>query len=491
MATFFDYLRFQAASNPNAPVIVHPRGVVEYRQLLKGSLAAASHIVGNGFKQGDILALRVQQPELHCCMIIGAMLTGVATVSLGARGARADDIGAAAFVYDDKPDGDWARPFQISQSWVKTENPEGKKALTTPPRDCVSRIIYTSGTTGATKAVPFTEEQLLARVWAQVVGLRPPLGPSRSLSMMGLMSGAGFTNMMLTFMTGGALFLGFESANAPLSLALYNLDRLMASPMQLMKFVRLLREKRVNLPSLKSLVVGGSRLSPQLARQAQTEVCRNLICLYGSTEMGVVATAPAEAIVNHEGAAGYIVPGVTVEVVDANHMPLGPNKEGLIRIRVPNAPTRYANDTEASRTAFRDGWFYPGDVGRVSEDGLLSLAGRESERLNAAGVKVAPSVIEDVVMDWPGIVDVAAFEHLNDMGMGEIAIAVVPEGKLDQQALAKFCRERLRECGPRRILLVKEVPRNEMGKIDRAGLQRTAKQAFALKAAQTGAQPPT
>jgi len=66
----------------------------------------------------------------------------------------------------------------------------------------------------------------------------------------------------------------------------------------------------------------------------------------------------------------------------------------------------------------------------------------------------------------------------------------VSDGKLDQQALGKFCHERLRECAPRRILLVKEVPRNEMGKIDRAGLQRMAKQAFARKAAESRAQPP-
>lgn len=488
MLTFFDYLRFQAASNPSAPAIVHPRGVVEYRQLVQGALNTASHIAAN-FKLGDILALRIQNPELHCCMIAGGMLAGVTTVSLGARGARAEDIPVTAFVYDEKPDSDWRKPFQIAPDWVKTENQQGKKSLKAPPRETISRVIYTSGTTGATKAVPFTEEQLLARVWAQVVGLRLMLGPSRSLSMMGVMSGAGFTNLMLTFMTGGAMFLGFDSPGAPLSLALYNIDRLMASPMQLMKFIRVLREKRVSFPSLKSLVVGGSHISPQLARQAQTEVCRNLICLYGSTEMGVIATAPADAIMNQEGAAGYVVPGVTVEIVDSNDNPVGPNQEGALRIRVPNAPNRYVNDPEAAKTAFRDGWFYPGDVGRIGEDGLLFLAGRESERLNAAGVKVAPNVVEDVVMDWPGVIDAAAFEHLNDMAMGEIAVAVVAEGKLDQQALGKFCRERLRECAPKRILLIKDVPRNEMGKIDRTKLQGLAKQAFARKAAQAGSQP--
>lgn len=490
MTSFFDYLRFQARSHPSAPAIVHPRGVVEYAQLVRSSLAAASHIAGNGFKHGDLIALRIQNPELHCAVIFGAMLAGVTTVSLGARGARPHDLNVAAYLYDDKPEGDGARAVQVSQSWIKGDHAEGKKALKAPPPESVARIIYTSGTTGAQKAVPFAEEQLIQRVWGQVTGLRPQLGRSRSMSFMGLMSGAGFTNTMLTFMTGGAMLFGWDNMQGPTSIALYNVDRLLASPQQLMKFLKVAREKQIGFPSLKSLVVGGSHISTQLAQQVQMEICRNLICLYGSTEVGVVATAPASALMQHKSAAGYVVPGVKVEAVDANGKAVGPNEEGLLRIHVPNAPNRYANDAEASKTAFRDGWFYPGDIGRVSEDGLLFLAGRETERLNAAGIKVAPNVIEDVVQDWPEIADVAAFEHLNEMGMGEIAIAVVADAKLDQPGLAKFCRERLRECAPKRILLVKEIPRNETGKIDRSQLQRAAKVVFGKKAAQrAGAAP--
>jgi len=91
MASFAEYLRFQVASNPGAPAIVYPRGVVEYGQFLKGAMSAATRIAAN-FRPGDLLALRIQNPELHCCMIVGGMLAGVTTLSLGARGVRADNL---------------------------------------------------------------------------------------------------------------------------------------------------------------------------------------------------------------------------------------------------------------------------------------------------------------------------------------------------------------------------------------------------------------
>lgn len=482
MASFFDYLQFQARSRPGAPALVHPTGVVEYARLVQGSLAAAANLAGNGLKPGDIAAIRMRDQELHCSVICGAMLAGITTLSLGGQSARPRGLDVAAFLYDEKADTDWPRALQVSQGWLKGEHAAGSRALKAPAHDGIARIICTSGTTGQQKAVPFTETQLIERVWRQVVGQRPHLGPCRATSMMGIMSGVGFTNLMLTLMTGGALFLGWDQARSPDALSLYMLDRLLASPMQLTRLLKAARERHASFPSLNSLVVGGSHVSPQLVRQAQAEICRNLICLYGSTEVGVVATAPGDVIVRNPSAAGYVVPGVKVEAVDTAGKALGPGEEGFLRIHVANAPARYANDEEAGRTAFRDGWFYPGDIGRVAEDGLLFVSGRDAERLNAGGVKVAPGLVEDAVHEWPNVADVAAFEHLNDMGVSEIAVAIVGDAKIDARALLQFCRQHLGTAAPARLLRVREIPRNETGKIDRDRLQEMAKKAFAKNA---------
>jgi acyl-CoA synthetase (AMP-forming)/AMP-acid ligase II len=216
-----------------------------------------------------------------------------------------------------------------------------------------------------------------------------------------------------------------------------------------------------------------------VAKRARV-ICRNIICLYGATEVGVVATAPTSFLVNHQSAVGYVAPGVKLEIVDEAGRPLGPEQEGVIRVKAPGAATRYLNDEKASRSVFRDGWFYPGDTGSLSPDGLLFVTGRVSERINAGGVKVAPSVIEDVISSRPEISDVAAFEHVNAEGISEIAVAIVPHDNIDRaninrSELRQYFQKQLREKTPRRWIIVKEIPRSEQGKIDRAKLQRLAK----------------
>jgi acyl-CoA synthetase (AMP-forming)/AMP-acid ligase II len=161
--------------------------------------------------------------------------------------------------------------------------------------------------------------------------------------------------------------------------------------------------------------------------------------------------------------------------------------EGVLRVRVKGAPSRYLNDEAASRRVFRDGWFYPGDIGTLSAEGLLYVSGRVSERINAGGIKVAPNVIEDVISQRPEVSDAAAFELINEEGISQIAVAIVPHENIDRanfnrSELRQSVQKQLRERTPTRWIIVKEIPRNEQGKIDRAALQRLAKTRLAAVA---------
>ena len=68
-------------------------------------------------------------------------------------------------------------------------------------------------------------------------------------------------------------------------------------------------------------------------------ICRNIICLYGATEVGVVATAPTSFLVNHQSAVGYVAPGVQLEIIDEAGRPLSAQQEGVIRVKAAGAAT--------------------------------------------------------------------------------------------------------------------------------------------------------
>jgi acyl-CoA synthetase (AMP-forming)/AMP-acid ligase II len=488
MTAFLDYVQFQARSRPQAPAVMTARASLSYEELVTRARSIARYFADNKVQRGDIAAINLNEPMAHVCAIVAAMASGISTLSVaGQRPALPNKVTVRAILTDHPIQvSDQARVLRVAPTWLKDLPYESDFPSWRPSSEDIARIICTSGTTGEQKAVPFTEEQLVQRVWAQVAGLRSLAGPSKTLGMMGLSSGAGFTNMMLVLMTGGSLMLAPGASQLSRVSSLYEMDRIIASTAQLIAMLRQQDNDSADFAGVKSMVVGGSHIPRSVAKRARA-ICRNITCLYGSTEVGVVATAPAETMIKHQSAVGFVVPGVRVEIVDESGNPLGLDREGVIRVSVPGAPTHYLNDPAASQSVFRDGWFYPGDIGLLSADALLRVSGRVSERINAGGVKVAPNVIEDVISQRPEVAEVAAFEAIDGDGISQIAVAIVPHENIDRAnfnraELRQSIQKELREKTPRRWIIVKEIPRTEQGKIDRPALQRLARNRLAAVA---------
>jgi acyl-coenzyme A synthetase/AMP-(fatty) acid ligase len=227
-------------------------------------------------------------------------------------------------------------------------------------------------------------------------------------------------------------------------------------------------------PTLRGVEAGGSLMSPELHALASERVCANILTSYGSTEASVVATAPMRALAGNPGAVGYVLPGVEVEAVDANDRPVTAGTEGLLRIRSVHCVSSYVGDPDATASAFRNGWFYPGDIGSVSVDGLMRVAGRASEIINSGGDKIAPQLIEDVLSKLHGVKEVAAFGVPGLAGVTEVWAAIVANGTINADALVALCRDKLRIMTPRRLMRVDAIPRNENGKVQRDVLAKMA-----------------
>jgi acyl-CoA synthetase (AMP-forming)/AMP-acid ligase II len=203
----------------------------------------------------------------------------------------------------------------------------------------------------------------------------------------------------------------------------------------------------------------------------RTRLGANLISIYGATETSMVATAPAHAIADVPGAVGYVLPGIAVEAVDDRHTPLPLGREGRLRVRSEYAVSGYLGDPDGTEQAFRDGWFYPGDIGSVTAEGLLVVSGREKAIINLGGDKISPERIETELAGSSGVADVAVAGIPNSAGVEEIHVAVVPTGDYDEAALRGRCRAKFPLDGAKlHILRIDAVPRNEMGKVDRRKL---------------------
>ena len=191
----------------------------------------------------------------------------------------------------------------------------------------------------------------------------------------------------------------------------------------------------------------------------------------------MTAAAFAHEIMGTAGAVGFVTPGTTVQIVDRSGTVLRPGREGLLRIRSDYAVDGYLNSPEETTQAFRDGWFYPGDIGALDEDELLVITGREQTTLNIGGDKINPEAIERVLAAFDGVREAGVFSLPNEFGNNEICAAVVCEGKPDEQKLKAYCAAHLAlHSVPSRIFFASRLPRNEMGKIDRVHLPSIAGQ---------------
>jgi acyl-coenzyme A synthetase/AMP-(fatty) acid ligase len=153
---------------------------------------------------------------------------------------------------------------------------------------------------------------------------------------------------------------------------------------------------------------------------------------------------------------------------DGNRLPAG--VEGILRTRSDEL-AHYVVDDPDTALLFRDGWFYPGDIGSVRGDGMVVITGRSSEVINRGGSIIAPELIERVLLSHPDVSEAAAFGVPVRPGIEEIWAAVITRSRLDEEKLKAYCRQRLAEKTPDVIRSVTAIPRTPTAKIKRGQLR--------------------
>lgn len=138
----------------------------------------------------------------------------------------------------------------------------------------------------------------------------------------------------------------------------------------------------------------------------------------------------------------------------------------------------YLGKPEETAKTVVDGWLHTGDIGRIDVDGYLSIVGRLKEMIIRGGENIYPKEIEDVLHDFPGVLEAAVIGAPHET-LGEMVVAYVafrPDGKGSSDALNEHCAERLtRVKRPATIFVTDSLPKNAMGKIDKPKLRQLAK----------------
>ncbi len=311
-------------------------------------------------------------------------------------------------------------------------------------------IFFTSGSTGLPKGVILSHRANYLRTYQGVF----PSEPERSVCMFPLFHMAAFTLALAAWQTQGEIAFVTSAAAEEILAAVdaRRANRLYCIPAVWNRILEVDPE-RFDTSHLRYIDTGTSATPIELLRALKRRFPGGLLRVYyGSTETGS-ATALLDAdVLRKPGSVGQPSPGVELRIAEG----------GEIQLRSPLLMDGYFDNPEATALALRDGWYCTGDIGDLDDDGCLSVIGRLKELIRTGGEAVAPSEVEAVLADHPGIREVAIV-GIPDPQWGElVCAAVVPEPGVDLVLadLQKTCDAQLAGFKrPRRLEIMDALPR--------------------------------
>jgi acyl-coenzyme A synthetase/AMP-(fatty) acid ligase len=334
-------------------------------------------------------------------------------------------------------------------------------------------VLLTSGTTGTKKMVLMTPE--IDAVFVPAVVRNLGVRQNSGFCVFNFLPWTAVSHRCAAspWLVGGTTII--EQGNASFQ-ALFRPEttHAMANPVIL---DRILAIPSGGFPSNDSLIlaIGGGAITQPQFEQAKDRITPRLINNLASTEGGMIGITPLssrEDLVWHR-----IVPGPKVEIVDDEDRPVEVGKLGRVRIGNGCGPVRYLDDRTATAEVFRDGYFYSGDLAVIRSDGRMALQGRASDVIHLNGSKFPAAIIEDAIRDQFGL-SVSLISRPGEHGGEEVHLIAESATPDDAQKLIAEIAKANPILAHAHIHYVARLPRNEMGKINRAELRNSLIKGF-------------
>ena len=236
-------------------------------------------------------------------------------------------------------------------------------------------IALTSYRVGGAKAIELSHKKLAARLSSSIYANGPHFAHgARFFCHHAIATAPGFWYLMSLLYRGGTiLFLGPDPVGLLQAIDLYKVQGMGASSLGLAEFLNIFDADSTFSVGFDYMVCEGAVLPRETSQKARARISPNLYRSYGPVETCAVAFGPASIADTVAGAIGYVLPGMTVEIVDQSGAALPATQPGLLRIRGPQMVGGYLGEARVAGAVFRDGYFYPGDSGSMTPDGLLVI----------------------------------------------------------------------------------------------------------------------
>jgi len=455
-----------AKNNPDRDAIVTDELSVSYSQLSDLVTAFTVRFTDFGVKQGSIVAIVTDDPLVAISTVLATSLLGAQWVEANRVLAETKPVQPTHFFKSPEAKGSKRVNFvELDMTWsAAPETLVRAPEIATPgPANDEETwlIVRATGTTGTPRYVGFTQSNAIAR--AHSVRDDFVEGFTRVACLFSCTAFPFITRALAALLNGCTLVTSYDFRVWQKQ----KVNLVTGSPSQVADLL-----KGVTLyPKIAQIHVGGGNMSEEICRSLLANF-DHVVDLYSSAERNRCFKNIRKLVASGEIMTFGKATDAIVEIVDKNGNPVTPPELGTVRVKNAYLAGGYLNDKDAEAEAFRDGWFYTGDIGTWGKNGELVIVGHGGEIASINGLNVNLVLMDAVISSMPGVTAAAVFKNPRPSASEELIAFVATEPDADKNTIISEARTLClanfgRQATPARILPIDEIPVNLDGTPDR------------------------
>jgi acyl-CoA synthetase (AMP-forming)/AMP-acid ligase II len=468
----YSRLAYLGRYQPAKVAVETPKEEVTYAALDETARRIAALLRVVGVAPGDVVGLRLRDTPQHMAALFAVMRVGGVVLPLDWRGTR-DELARIAAQFQPKA---ILADDQSALAWLPAMVDIGRAAAlepdTVPADDAPGNVFgltLTSGTTGQPKAMIATHDQTYARCMTRALeGMFQ--STDRYMTTLPLAYHAGREHALSAIVIGATLVM-FPTMFSPRELVdfvnAHDISVFNLSPNMSRALLGIAGAAGdLLMPNVRTMISTTGKLDPHERVLLRQHLVPRLIDYYGNSGAGPIAVMSRDEDATEYTAAGRVAIGVEVAIVDDDGRPLADGEVGSIRLRGRTITTDMAGAEEVRGEGLRDGWYYPGDLGKFDGRGILHLMGRNADLIKRGGLMVHAQEVERAIREHPDVIDVAVVGLASkDLGQEVVAFMEV-RNPVDPKEITRQLRGKLAAYKvPTRFETIDALPRNPAGKV--------------------------
>ncbi|AFW02634.1 acyl-CoA synthetase [Gluconobacter oxydans] len=431
-----------------------------------------------------VIGVHFTNPYRHWLVVLALSKLGIASASLPDQvdvtfQKTLEVLSPDIVLLEKQVDVPIPQPLVLEEAWFEhiTASPEASivRDIIFLPDDVV-RVALVNGTNGTLRKIKLTARHIEISVYHLVFqdlstyGYRnnelrvvPTLGPTTP---------TGFL-IVISALASGARLQMLQQRELGLAFSQKAPTVAISSPIHI---TAILDQMPPGMEPLKSLylTVAGGKLPNELRERIRDKLTPNIQVVYGAEECGIATVENGST--SSDDAVGKSLPWVNLQIVDDADVVVPPETIGQVRISGTGVVSGYADEPEATSRQFRNGWFYPGDKGSLTQDGILHLHGRCDDLVNFGGEKFDLHTLDAHALQCEGVTDAAMFTVPDELGLPSPWIALVSSHNFSLEAFSDWMRKSYPSLPEASAVFVMGIPRLNGGQPDRAALSQAVKQ---------------